>query len=792
MESRQDSLFGQVSDKKPQEMVGVLERVTFHNPENGFLVGRFCSETDGELCTVTGVLPDPREGQRLQVCGCWEEHARYGAQFAAQSFLPLPPNSCEGMVRYLSSGFKGIGVRTAERIVKAFGEQTFDVIDQHPERLNEVPKLRKPAIAALQQGWETHRQRREVLLFLHSAGLSPLFAQRIHAEYGEQSLKMMQQHPYQLALEVQGIGFRSADALARHNGLGQDHPQRLEAGLFYAMEDWRSHGHTAMPHQQAVMQAAQMLEVPLEQINQAAARLCDSGHLKVLQSDSAEQHLHGAASDSTASDSTASEIVGGREAQPPQWLQLSQMERTERELAQMLARLAGKSTKTEPGEFSETIKRIEKAAAISLSPQQQEAIQQAFQHRVLVITGGPGTGKTTIVRFILALSQKQAGKLALCAPTGKAAKQLSQAAGHPAQTIHRLLEASHQGFARNRSRPLEVAQVIVDESSMLDTTLMHALLRALPAQAHLIMVGDVDQLPSVGPGRVLDDLLSSRLLPAVRLETIFRQARSSRIILNAHAVRKGRNPSLANPNPDEPQDFFFIPAQSPQEAADKIRLLVLERIPRTFRLNPRKDIQVLAPMRKGLAGVEELNLMLQQALNPHGQPFRCGNKQYRVGDRILQTKNDYENQVFNGDIGEITSHHPQSDQTFLNFDGSQVVYQSRQLESCALGYATTVHKAQGSEYPAVITPMVTQHAMMLQRNLLYTAITRAKQLAILVGSPKAIGMAVHNARPLLRHTVLPLQLKRAFRIPHNSKNPPPQPWPDAHHHPSQKNPHASH
>ena len=669
-------LFTRAETEGEHEIVGMLERVTFQNADNGFLVARFVSEADGELYTITGILPDAREGQRMLLRGSWEEHERYGPQFSLNGYRSLPPNTSEGMIRYLAAGFKGIGSITATRIVETFGEKTFDVIDHTPERLNEVPKLNRAAIKSLQDGWQTERQRREVLLFLHGAGISPLFAGRIYKVYGDKSLEIMQTKPYQLALKVQGIGFRSADNLARHNGLSKDDPQRLEAGLLYVLEEARLQGHTAMPRGLILRQASTKLDATFAQMEDAANSLCRAGYLYALVAEAGEDLVHGKSSSQLVAehltdeysetdlneDELAEKLLAKRE-----WLQLSSLERAERELAEILGNLNSIKSKPLSQQITSELHEIEASSNIVLNNQQRKAIRLALKQRVLIITGGPGTGKTTILYFILALLKKYSNRLVLCAPTGKAAKRLAQATGHTAVTIHRLLEASPKGFGRNRSNRLDVEWVIVDESSMLDTTLMHALLRAMPPTVHLILVGDVDQLPSVGAGRVLGDLLRTDILPAIRLKTIFRQASASRIILNAHAILKGRMPDLSKPAVDQPQDFFFVPASSPSDAADKIRIIVTERIPQKFGLDPLKEIQVLAPMKKGNVGVDQLNQLLQAELNPRGQPFQCGLRKYRVGDRVLQTKNDYANEVFNGDLGEIVAHFPDKNQTVINF-----------------------------------------------------------------------------------------------------------------------------
>ncbi|MCZ6472057.1 MAG: ATP-dependent RecD-like DNA helicase [SAR324 cluster bacterium] len=712
-----------------QALVGILERITYQNPENSFLIGRFLPEEARMPITVKGRMFNVHEGQTLKLWGGWEEHRDYGRQFAVSAFLVSEPTTLEGMERYLASGIiKGVGKVLAGRIVKTFGETTFQVIDETPEKLLRVPKFPRKALAAVKTAWKEQKAIRDIMVFLHAQGISQAYADKIYNTYGFTSVEVLKENPYRLAMDVRGIGFRIADGIAASLGVGKDSPQRAEAGVVYVMEEITGEGHTGLPRPRLVERATAVLEQGLEMVEGAVDTLISDGLLKAL----------------------PPELSPDGEV----YLARPRMHRAERAIAENLARIAGCEAATRFSNIGGGVERLEKETGIYLAEEQRRAVLAALDHKLLIVTGGPGTGKTTIIRFILGLAAPSLPNVALCAPTGRAAKRLAEATGRPASTIHRLLEAGAKGFERGRERPIEAELVIADESSMIDTLLMEALLDAVPAQTRLVLVGDVDQLPSVGPGMVLADLIASQRIPVVRLEEIFRQSERSRITANAHLIRKGQLPDLSLPDSDDLVDFYFLPESDPARIVEKILVTVTERIPERFQFDPKSEVQVITPMHKGLTGAQNLNSRLQQALNPEGEEIVFGDNRFRVGDKVMQTRNDYEKEVFNGDMGEITAYDKDAGLVAVSFDEREVIYERKELDAIALGYAITVHKSQGSEYPAVVLSLTTQHAIMLQRNLLYTAITRARRLLVLLGTEKAVRMALNNVRPEMRHTRL--------------------------------------
>jgi exodeoxyribonuclease V alpha subunit len=735
-------------------LLGTLERITFANEENGFVIARFLAEGQRESVTVKGVLGAVREGESLKLTGTWEEHPTYGLQFAVTSSLVMEPTTLDGIERYLAANIDGVGEKLAKRIVDIFGHETFAVIDREPEKLLEVPKFPRKALEAVKTGWQAQRVKREILVFLHTLGVSPLFAERIFQVYGIGAVETVKSDPYRLAMDIQGIGFRTADLLASKLGIAHDAPRRAEAGTLYALDEAGGEGHTGLPRGLLVRRSAALLEVDTSLVEQAVLTLLRDGLLKALPVP--PQLLAATATPSGEDAEEAPPPDPGDES--PELVFRNRFFRAEQHIAEHLQRLGASGAFTRFATIEAEVARMERESGLYLNDEQRDAVEQALGHKVLVITGGPGTGKTTIVRFILGLVSSQMPAIALAAPTGKAAKRLAEATGRPASTLHRLLEAGPKGFGRNADRPVEAELVIVDESSMIDTLLMEALLGALPDHARLVLVGDVDQLPSVGPGQVLADLIASARFPVARLEQVFRQSERSRITANAHAIRKGLLPDLTRPPEGERVDFYFLPESDPARIVDKLRTMLLERIPEAFGFDPRADVQVLSPMHRGLTGAQNLNRMLQQWLNPDGPEITHGDPPFRVGDRVMQTRNDYDHEVFNGDMGQITGFDPQEGSVSIDFDGRPVIFEKRQLEHLTLGYAITVHKAQGSEYPAVLMPLTTHHAIMLQRNLLYTAITRGRRLVVVVGTERAMALAVHNARPMVRHTGLRARL----------------------------------
>ncbi|MBI3993823.1 MAG: ATP-dependent RecD-like DNA helicase [Candidatus Lambdaproteobacteria bacterium] len=736
-----------------ETLEGILEHITYQNPESGFLVGRLQPEGARQTVTVRGAMFNVREGQTVKVWGRWEEHRDYGLQFDVKEFLVIEPTSLEGMQRFLSSMVKGIGEKTAERIVKAFGAETFQVIDATPDRLREVPKVSGAMLASLKAAWAEHKALRDIMPFLYGQGISPHFADKIFKTYGFSAVEVIRENPYRLAMDIERIGFRTADLIARRMGMPLDAPQRAEAGLLHVLDEMIGQGHVGMPREELVAQAAQVLEIDPRIVQGAVQTLLGDGLLRLY------------------------EDAGGE----PPCLFRPRYERAEASIVKHLLRIQRGAAFSTFRDVAARLDALEKASGLYLADEQRAAVHAALNDKVLIITGGPGTGKTTILRFILGLAADTIPDMALAAPTGKAARRLADACGRPASTIHRLLEAGQGGFNRDADRRLTAELLIVDESSMIDTLLMAALLAALPDHARLVLVGDIDQLPSVGAGMVLHDLIASGRIPVVRLERIFRQSERSRITANAHRIRKGEAPDLALPPGEDLADFYFMPEPDPARIVEKIVTLVTERIPQRFGLDPMNDVQVLTPMHKGLTGALHLNRVLQQTLNAHGAelrrargpapaeqggargpaPAEQGEARFRVGDRVMQIRNDYDKDVFNGDVGAIRAYDADSETAVIVFDERPVVYERKELDDLALAYAITVHKAQGSEFPAVVIPLTTQHAIMLQRNLLYTALTRGRRLAVIIGTEKAVRMAVHNARPVVRHTRLRQRLLAA-------------------------------
>ncbi|MDH4122082.1 MAG: AAA family ATPase [Deltaproteobacteria bacterium] len=789
---------------------GTLERITFQNPESRFLIGRFLPEGHKAVVTVKGMLFNVHEGQPLRLWGSWEEHKEYGRQFAVANFMALEPTTRDGLERYLGSGIlPGVGKTLAARMVKTFGEDTFRVLDEEPERLLEVPKINQKLVDKIKAGWSEQKGVREMMVFLHGLGISQAYAERIWKTYGPSGMEVVKDNPYRLALDVSGIGFRIADAIAQKNGVDRASPQRAEAGVIFALEEITGEGHTCYPEPMVVERAAKILEISPQGAAQAVGELVKAGLLRRKEGlalaedgtllvppalyrpryDRAEEHI--------ARDLRRILTTRGPALKKQPMAQKEQYEEHPGEQEDWQEGKDGKKDREENGEqaaardgvlvgkgagesgsegeqedereeetdgeldIDRELSKLEGESGITLDPEQRAAVEACLHHKVVILTGGPGTGKTTIVRFVLELLGRRVARVALAAPTGKAAKRLSETTGRAAFTLHRLLEAGPAGFERDEDRPLELDLLIVDECSMIDTLLMEALLDALPPAARLVLVGDVDQLPSVGAGMVLNDLIASGVFPVSRLEKIHRQGRLSRITQNAHLVRKGLRPELTRLDTGELEDFYFIREGEPERVAQLIQTMVCQRIPARFGLDPKTDVQVISPMRKGTTGVDQLNHMLQDALNPGGAELTYGERRYRVGDRVMQIKNDYEKVVFNGDMGEITGFDREEGMLTLTFDGREVPYAKKELDRITLGYAITVHKSQGSEYPAVIIPLTTHHAIMLRRNLLYTALTRGKQLVVVVGTERAIDLAIHNARQEVRYTGLRRRLEGA-------------------------------
>lgn len=737
-------------------LTGSVERITFYNPENGYTVLRLRPEVsrgkrlpglghDG-LVTVIGGLPELQPGEHLRLSGMWETHPKHGSQFKAEVCEQALPATQAGMENYLGSGLiKGIGPKMAGRIVAQFGESTFDVIENNPGRLREVPGIGLDRSQKITHAWQEQKQVKEIMLFLHSHGVSTNLAVKIYKTYGEASLETVRNNPYQLERDIYGIGFKTADRIAQALGLPPEHPARIEAGIVFALNELIDDGNVYAPRELLSARAVELLGVSADLIPAALERLVTEERIRpdVIPFDRTP---------TLAASPSVSEPRAGYGAPV---IYLTPLYFGEKGVAERLKALAAASVAPTQSAFSDP----------HLSPEQQAAVQVALRSPVSVLTGGPGTGKTTCLKALISILESQRKTCALASPTGRAAKRLSEATGRPASTIHRLLEPNPTlGFKRNEQNPLDIDFLVVDEASMLDLLLTNHLLKALRPGTQLLFVGDTDQLPSVGAGDVLRDLIGSGRVPVTRLTTIFRQAADSQIITNAHLINQGKMPVIAK----DSRDFFLFPAEDAVAAADWVVEVVAERIPRKFGLDSLRDIQVLSPLYRGPAGVTVLNQRLQERLNPAlaaNLERRLFGVTFRVGDKVMQTRNNYDKDVFNGDIGFLRAIDLVEQVIQVDFDpdntgagGRLVTYDWNEADELTLAYAISVHKAQGSEFPAVVLPIVTGHYLMLQRNLLYTAVTRARSLCVLAGSRKAISMAARNNKIAERFTALEWRL----------------------------------
>jgi exodeoxyribonuclease V alpha subunit len=725
---------------------GSVERITYYAGETGFSVLRLkparrsgipqgATTRDG-LVTVVGELPEVNPGESLRLTGSWITHAKHGRQFRAEKCQQILPATVEGLRRYLGSGMiKGIGPVMANRIVRKFGAKTLEVIDQDPGRLREVLGIGAKRVKQIETAWEEQKAIKEVMIFLQSHGVSTRLAVKIYKQYGDAAVDVVQSDPYRLARDVWGIGFKTADKIARDMGLPEDAPARIEAGVIYTLNQQAEEGHVYLPQGELTVKASDLLAVKEEQVAYAIDRL------------EADEQVR----------REAFGREGEAEGDGGLGVYLAPFFYSELGVTNRLRAMV-----ESPGTRLHSLRSVADFPLadlrVQLSQQQLQMVRAALTHKVSILTGGPGTGKTTALQALIQALRSHRRTFALASPTGRAAKRLSEATGQPAQTIHRLLEYSPaEGFKRNEENPLDVDMVIVDEASMLDLVLTNNLLKALDPHSHLLLVGDVDQLPSVGAGDVLRDIIASGVAAVTRLEVIFRQAQDSLIVTNAHRINQGRLPLT----PQAAQDFFLFVEPDPDKAAALLVDIVRNRIPRKFGIDPLEDIQVLSPMYRGSTGVAALNGQLQEALNPatSTRPERhMGGRTFRVGDRLMQTRNNYDKEVFNGDIGRLVALDGVGQTAVIDYGGRQVVYDWMELDEVVHAFAITVHKAQGSEYPAVVVPLTMQHYLMLQRNLLYTAVTRARKLVVLVGTKKAIAMAVRNDKVAQRYTALDWRL----------------------------------
>jgi len=740
------------------QLRGAVERVTYYSEETGYSVVRLNVAGRPGLVTVVGNLPEVQPGESLRLEGAWTTHPQYGRQFKAERCEQVLPATVEGIKRYLGSGLvKGVGPVTAARIVQRFGADTLRVLDEEPRRLREALGVGPKRATAIAKAWEEQKQIRQVMLFLQSHGVTTGLAVKIYKTYGDDALQVVQEDPYRLARDIWGVGFKTADKIARDLGLPSDAPSRVQAGVAYALSQLADKGHVYAPEEELVAEATRLLDVSSDLVEAAIEELDGE---EVVRRETLTYPLPL----SSLSPKGEPRERRGRAVREERAVYLAQFYYGEVGVTRRLQRLVeSPATRLHPFrsvDWDALLVQITRDSAIELSPEQRETVRAALTHKVTVLTGGPGTGKTVTVRTIIGALEAMGCRYALCAPTGRAAKRLSEATDRPAKTIHRLLKYSPlEGFRHNVETPLEVDCLIVDEASMLDLLLTNNLLKAVDPTAHVLFVGDVDQLPSVGAGDVLRDIIGSGRAAVVQLTTIFRQAADSGIVVNAHRINQGQPPIL-----NQFDDFYFFSEKDPRQAADLLVDIVRRRIPRKFGLDPVNDVQVLAPMYRGACGVANLNARLQEALNPASPrkpERRLGGRVFRVGDKVMQTRNNYLRDVYNGDIGRVAGIDPVEQTLTVMIDGRPVVYDWGEADELVHAFAISVHKSQGSEYPAVVIPLLTQHYLMLQRNLLYTAITRARRLVVLVGTRRAIGIAVRNARVRERHSGLSVRLREA-------------------------------
>lgn len=796
---------------------GVLERITYHNEETGYTVAKLIPEVRSQAnagqsgfgrnreVAIIGTMVGINVGESVELQGRWAIHAEYGRQFVVESMRTVLPATVAGIEKYLGSGLiRGVGPVTAKRIVKHFGVETLTIIEEAPDRLNEVPSVGSKRAQMITAAWQEQKAIKEVMLFLQSHSVSTGLATKIYKFYGDDAIGIVQQDPYRLARDIYGIGFLTADRIAQALGLAPDSPQRVAAGVAYALNQATEEGHVFLPTSELVKQASELLDVSREEIGLGVVCLWHEAQVKVAVQpggvelapvvtppvdDGIPQLIaeHGQLY-AVATTTQAQQVLEEERA-----IYLTPFYYSEQGVANQLQRLIylGESAFLpflhQRQDWEKIFAAAEQTTGLRLAPQQRMAIQAAITHRLTVLTGGPGTGKTTSIRTLLQICEQYRFRVVLAAPTGRAAKRLAETTGREAKTLHRLLEfkpAEGMSFQRNADNPLEGDLLIVDEASMLDLLLTNHLLKAIPPGMHLLLVGDVDQLPSVGAGNVLKDVIaaieernieieklkelgqplryqSPHQAAVIRLQTIFRQAAGSFIITNAHRINEGSMPTVDN---EQATDFFLFRTEEPERAAQLCVELVQSRIPKRFAI-PSQDIQVLSPMHRGVIGVGALNEALQAGLNPPAAQKaekRIGNRVYRLGDRVMQIRNNYDKDVYNGDMGAIHGIDVEMQKVTVVIDGRPVVYDFLELDELIHAYAVSVHKSQGSEFPAVVIPVLTSHYMMLQRNLLYAAVTRAKRLVVLVGQPKAIAMAVKNDKVTQRFTGLRERLTRGL------------------------------
>lgn len=711
-----------------EQIDGYIERITFHNQDNGYTVAQLKLAKRSNLVCIVGSMPGIQPGETVRCYGHWKNHLIYGQQFEIDHYQVEAPADILGIKKYLGSGLiKGIGPKYAERIVDRFGLETLDVIENHPEKLLEIQGFGPKLSEKLKACWNDQKAVRQVMIFLQGHGVSPAYAQKIFKVYGSQCITKVKENPYALAKDIFGIGFKSADAVAEKMGIAKESDQRMDAGIEYVLSQLSSDGHVCYPVDEFLKEAEKILEVSIPHIEKRLKPLQEENRIEM-----------------------ADVIVYG---QPRNFIWAKTLYMAETGIARELKRLKNNQSFLRSVNPEKAIEWVQQQLNIELAENQKQAVSCAITGKLHIITGGPGTGKSTITKAILAITEKLTQKIHLVAPTGRAAKRMSEITGKSASTIHSLLEFDFRkgGFKRNRDNPLDCDLLIVDEASMIDTYLMFSLLKALPNYARIIFVGDINQLPSVGPGSVLKDIIGSLTVSVTVLNEIFRQAAGSAIITNAHLVNRGQFPKLYN---GQDSDFFFMECQENEDVLNTIVKLVSQRLPNRYGFNCKEEIQVLAPMKKGIIGTENLNQTLQKVLNPQENGLMRGMQRFQLGDKVMQLRNDYKREVFNGDIGFIENINAEDQQVIVRIDDRNVIYEYSDLDELTLAYAISIHKFQGSECPCIVMPVHTSHFMLLHRNLLYTGITRGKSLVVLVGTKKALAIAVNNDDVRKRYTSL--------------------------------------
>jgi len=730
-----------IIDTMHDHLTGQLESITYTNTENGFTVAKVKISGRSDPVTILGNLTAPTPGEILKMKGEWTRHPRYGRQFKIASYETSTPASVHGIEKYLGSGMiKGFGPVMARRIVKKFGPKTLKIIDNDIEKLTEVDGIGQKRIAMIQKAWEAQKQIRGVMIFLQAHGVGSGYATKIFMQYGQRAVAVVKENPFRLATDIHGFGFLTADRIAKKLGFPADSELRVAAGILYVLNQLADEGNVFYPYEPLVAKCREILTVSRDAVIAAMGALALDGRIII-------EDLNRSLADYKENNKA---------------VYLAPLHVCEIGVAGRLQTLLSASKTIRSVQIDKALDWVQMQLSITLAKNQVNAARAALAQKVLVITGGPGTGKTTIINAVLKIYSRLKVRTMLAAPTGRAAKRMSEACRHSARTIHRMLEFSmvKRGFQRNDRNPLECDLLVIDEASMIDTVLMHHLLKAVPTGAVLILVGDVNQLPSVGAGNILKDIIDSGAVTVVELNEIFRQARRSRIIVNAHKINNGFLPDLVAPGPDDAlaSDFFFIQQEDPEKVVDIILELTKTRIPRRFGYDPFNDIQVLTPMHRGAIGAANLNDRLQRELNPGQDRVTRGDRGFRIHDKVMQIKNNYDKTVFNGDIGKIARIDAFSQKVVIEFDEREVEYGYIELDEIVLAYAISVHKSQGSEYPVVIIPIHTQHYILLQRNLIYTAVTRGRKLVVIVGTPKALAIGVKNDKIRKRHTYLKYRL----------------------------------